>query len=187
MVYVKRMLMFRRALLLLAAVCALGGVFLSYTGNPAAAEPSAQSAAGLAHAIEENFVIFRERPASRMPAEVAASVASPERFGRNAAQAREFRTAHGSGWIIPGDGWLCIVVPDPVDWYGTSCNTVESALIRGVTVAIRDSKTYEGYETTLIPDGSTAKLSSGSLPLRDDAGIVSVEVGGDQEVAVTRD
>jgi hypothetical protein len=132
-----------------------------------------------------NFAIFRERPPVSMPADVAAMMASPARFGRNANLAREISTPHGTGWIVPGDKMLCIIVPDPVDSYGTGCNTLASSLVRGLVLAMRDGPRGPGTSTALIPDGARATLSSGSLPLRSTTGVVSNRIEADEDLVVT--
>ena len=137
-----------------------------------------------------SFAIFRDREATGMPAELVDSLASPQRFGRNAALAREISTVEGPGWVVPGNGYVCLVVPDPEGGHATSCNTIESARVRGVLVGIRDRNTGAGYSTTIVPDGAQATLAttSGSalraaaLPTTD--GVVSLRVTGDQQVVV---
>lgn len=137
--------------------------------------------------IREGFSIFRELPAAAMPADIATTLASPERFGRNAALAREIDTKFGRGWVVPGDDAICVIVPDGSGGYGTSCNTVESALQRGVLVGMRDREAGTGYEIVLVPDGAEATLSTGSAPLRKRHGVVAGSVTAGQELTVRQD
>jgi hypothetical protein len=101
--------------------------------------------------IEESFKIFRDRSATPMPAKIAAQVGSPSRFGRNPNLARRIRTPTGDGWIIPGDGWLCIAMPDPVDGYGTSCLPTQIAAKQGLYVGLSGGKG--------IPAGMSAQVA----------------------------
>lgn len=147
-------------------------------GAPAAVE-------AVAPELLKHFAIFREAPPASMPEDVAASLASPARFGRNAAFAREVSTPAGPGWVVPGDGVLCLIAPDPVDSYGTSCNKTENVILQGISVALRSGPSGAGYITALIPDGAQAKLNTGSLPLRSDRGVVSAKLVADQDLEVT--
>jgi hypothetical protein len=143
--------------------------------------------------IAATFAIFREREATGMPADLAESMASPRRFGRNPALAREIATAEGPGWVVPGNGYVCLVVRDPQtdSEYGTSCNTLASARVRGVLAAVRDQDTGDGYATVLVPDGAEATLSpttsgasraGGELPSND--GVVSQQLTDEQDILV---
>ena len=110
--------------------------------------------------ITNNFVLFRDQPASPIPPDIAARVASSERFGRNADLARSIQTPHGTGWVIPGDHWLCIVMPDPVDGYGESCNPTSTAIERGLWIRLAgDSPDAKASDALLVPDGTQVHTS----------------------------
>lgn len=102
-------------------------------------------------AITQSFRLFREQAAEPMPAEVAAQVGSPARFGRNPQLARKVKTVTGDGWVIPGNGWICIAIPDPVDSYATSCQPTEVVAARGLYVGLSGG---EG-----IPPGKSAQVA----------------------------
>lgn len=106
--------------------------------------------------IRTRFAIFREQPATPMPAKLAEQIASPHRYGRNADLARSIRTPYGTGYVIPGDGHLCIAVPDPVDGFGESCVDTETATQLGLWVRlVGDGPDAKAMDTIVMPDGTT--------------------------------
>lgn len=126
------------------------------------AEPTV-AARELAPAIVENFALFRERAAAKMPDDVARQVGSPTRYGRNVSLARAIETVTGTGWVIPGDGYLCLAVPDPVDGYGTTCAPTEVAVRQGLALTLSGN----------LPDGKAAEtlvVADGVRALRDTDG-----------------
>ncbi|MFL5844314.1 MAG: hypothetical protein ACJ762_06440 [Solirubrobacteraceae bacterium] len=105
-------------------------------------------------AIKEHFAIFRDQPASAMPADAAVAVGSPGRYGRNSDLAREIRTPSGPGYVIPANGYMCIAIPDPVDGYGESCASTEDAISRGLWVRlVGDQAESRAIDAFVIPDG----------------------------------
>ncbi len=136
-------------------------------------------------AVRDHFALFRDQPAAKIPSDVAAAVASPARFGRNPDLAREIATTYGKGWIVPGDGYLCIIVPDPdFGGYGTGCDTVENAVARGLVLTRRQGPDGPGNAVGLVPDGAQAALTRGSLPLRTSGGVVNSPVRADEELDI---
>lgn len=106
--------------------------------------------------IMNNFALFRDRPATPMPAGVAEAIASPGKFGRNAGFARSIQTPYGTGWVIPDDGYMCIAIPDPVDGYGESCTSTDVALKQGLWVGLAgDTPSAKSLDSILVPDGAT--------------------------------
>lgn len=106
-------------------------------------------------AAEANFRLFREQPATPMPAEVAAQIGSPKRFGRNPNLARKIKTVTGDGWVIPGNGWVCIAIPDPVDSYGTTCQPISDAVRRGIVIGLSGGAGIpagKSAQVALLPD-----------------------------------
>jgi hypothetical protein len=85
-----------------------------------------------------------------IPADVVAQAAGPGRFGRNPELARAVETATGRGWVVPGRGTICLVVPDPVDGYGVSCKPTAAAAEQGVAVQLVAPE--ESNTSTLLPD-----------------------------------
>lgn len=112
-------------------------------------------------------VLRRDRSAAdRLPAD-ALPAAGPGRFGRNPGLARAVRTTTGTGWVVPGDGVVCLVVPDLVDGYGTSCAPTGVVAAEGLTVGVASDDGASA--TTLAPDGAT-------VVVEDDAGRRTREV-----------
>lgn len=113
--------------------------------------------------IANNFALFRAQGATPMPADLAKALGSPTKFGRNAALARKITTPSGTGWVIPGDGFICLAVPDPVDGYGESCTATDVVVKQGLWVGLRgDGPDAKSLDTVLVPDGKVAVVDSGS-------------------------
>lgn len=118
---------------------------------------------GVQQPIEESFKIFRDQVATPMPAEIAAQIGSPKRFGRNSDLARKIKTVTGDGWVIPGDGWLCLAMPDPVDGYGTSCLPTQIAAKQGLYVGLSGGKGIAAgmsAQTALVSDAMARTVSA---------------------------
>lgn len=135
--------------------------------------------------VREHFALFRDRPASGMPADVAEVMASPERFGRNPALARSIDTVRGKGWVVPGDGYLCVVLENPIAGYGTSCVPTADAIRQGLRNELSD--VYPDGQvavTVVLPDGARAVRGDGSVvPARDSVSSVLVARGQALNVA----
>lgn len=112
------------------------------------------------------FKLLRTVAPTPMPADVAEAVGSPQRYGRNPHLARQINTLTGPGYVIPGDGYLCIVVKDPVDGWGTTCNTTVDAVRQGLSIGLHDA-TGKGIDTVLVPDDAHAVrlIGSSTAPL----------------------
>lgn len=143
---------------LAAAGIAAGGSAIA-ANEPAApaALPTAPAAAPPAIGAVQpdqaaNFRVLRRprRASDVIPADVVAQVASPGRFGRNPQLARAVETATGKGWVVPGRDTVCLVVPDPVDGYGTSCKSTAEAADEGLGVQLIAPD--ESTSSTLLPD-----------------------------------
>jgi hypothetical protein len=179
-------------LLALAALTALAVMLLSHNAAQAAApngvtpatldEPtpfeawSAPTTAitAVGEDVKSHFTLFRDYPATGMPAGVAISMASPEHYGRNAALARAIDTPYGQGWVVPGDGYLCIVVPNTVPGYAEGCSPVDYAVQNGLWQRLDGDATLD---TVLAPDGTTAQLGGGrNAPSQNDEGVTSAFV-----------
>jgi hypothetical protein len=109
-----------------------------------------------------SFKLLRTTPPTPMPADVIAGIGSPERFGRNPALARAIKTPTGTGWVIPGDGFLCIAIPDPVDGWGSTCLPTDVAAVRGLDIGLTaaDGRTIE---TMLVPDDAPVEKVTGPV------------------------
>lgn len=99
------------------------------------------------------FRVFRrpQRPSDAIPADVAAAVASPARFGRNPGLARAVQTPTGKGWVVPGRGVVCLVVPGAAEGYVTTCNPTAAAVDDGLNLQLVSPD--ESTSATLVPDG----------------------------------
>jgi hypothetical protein len=116
-------------------------------------------------------------------------VAGPTRYGRNPAFAREIETTTGPGWVVPGDGYLCIVVPDPIDGYGTSCNETKDVVRRGIAIELRGGAVRDGQaaQTRLLTDRQVADaVRQGRLDAAPEDGVVSATVAIEDTNAITR-
>jgi hypothetical protein len=97
--------------------------------------------------------VLRRAPvaADEMPA-AARDAAGPGLFGRNPDLARAIATPTGTGWVVPGDDTVCVVVPDPVDGYATSCSPTAVVATGGLTVGLADADSSTAV--ALVPDGA---------------------------------
>jgi hypothetical protein len=157
------MLMRARGALAVAAVAAIAsaGVALAGESNESASVTRASDAPVIAavRAVQPQakaaFKLLRDVAPSQPPADVIEQVGSPTRYGRNAALARKIRTATGEGWVIPGDGYLCIAIEDPGIGWGTSCVPTAVAAERGLAIGLTGAD-GRSKETLLVPDGKSA-------------------------------
>jgi hypothetical protein len=105
--------------------------------------------------VVRSFRLFREREASPVPAHLVHMIASPTRFGRNPVLARSIDTPYGTGWVIPGDGYLCLAVPGPIGNYGVTCSPTEVAVKEGLWGRHSgQDQNDEVLETLVVPDGN---------------------------------
>jgi hypothetical protein len=141
--------------------------------------------------IASAFPLFDETAAaSRMPASVVAQVGSSLRYGRNAALARPVDTPNGTGWVIPGDGYLCLAVPDPVNGYGSTCLPTAVAATRGLWLRLGGARADgKVVDTVVVPRSmeavETTPAQTGKVPLtRTGDGVASgvVDASGDPSV-----
>ncbi|WP_157260530.1 hypothetical protein [Patulibacter minatonensis] len=156
--------------------------------SPTAAQPTAIPAVQADQ--RETLRIFRRARTAKdaLPAE-AVPVASDARFGRNPHLSRAIDTPTGKGWVVPGDDVVCVVVPDPVDGYGTSCAPTAVVERDGLTVGIVGDDTSAAI--TLVPDGasvSTTDDADRTTAVRPDAsGVVVTDPERTDSIAVRTD
>lgn len=142
--------------------------------SPEEAQRVTTAVAAVQQQILDSFAIFRDRPATPMPADVAEQVGSPRRYGRNPNLARKITTVTGDGWVVPGDGWLCIAMPDPVDGFGTTCLPTQIAAARGLHVALSGGKGIpagKSAQTALVSDATAGALVAQGVDV--DAGVLT--------------
>lgn len=136
--------------------------------------------------ILENFAIFREQGATPMPADVAEQVASPKRFGRNPDLARKIATVTGDGWVIPGDGFVCIAMPDPVDGFATSCLPTQIVAERGLYVSLSGGKGIPAgasAQTALVSDATADAIRARGEDAVGAGGVLTGVVDGGSIIA----
>jgi hypothetical protein len=187
----------------LASAIAIGGAALAGAAPgageapaPSATEqalfgPTTKAVATVSPEIQGTLSIFRTRTATPVPAALVPRIASPTKYGRNAALARQIQTVTGTGYVIPGDGYVCIVVPDPVDGYGSTCSAIDDVKRRGLYIGLTEGAIPAGKhaQTVVVPDGATASVpgkSGAASKSSSTAGVISelVDVGDDIVVDV---
>jgi hypothetical protein len=99
------------------------------------------------------FRVFRRprRASDVIPADVAAAMAGPGRFGRNPGLSRAVQTPSGKGWVVPGRDVVCLIAPSPTEGYITTCNSTTAASDDGLKLQIVTPE--ESSSSTLLPDG----------------------------------
>ncbi|WP_324910795.1 hypothetical protein [Baekduia sp.] len=127
--------------------------------------PSPSPIAAVQPQAKAAFKVLRDVAPSVMPADVVAQVGSSGRYGRNAALARKISTPTGDGWVIPGNGYVCIAVNDTGYGWGTSCVPTDFAAEHGLAIGLMDAK-GRTKETLVVPDGKTAAEIEGPASTR---------------------
>lgn len=157
--------------------------------------PSPSSNRSVASGVQadqaRNFAIFgRARTsADAMPAAAREQVGNSRHSGRNVDLSRAIATTTGRGWAVPGNGSVCLVVPDPVDGYGITCPNTERAATHGlIAILVSPSEPEVANVTMLSPRGSRifATLENGQRrDLRADAdGVISERLEGGVKISV---
>jgi hypothetical protein len=196
------MLTHRRITLLLSgtgavAALAVGGSAVAFNDAPVETEPTPAPSFAPAPIGEIQpdqaaaFRVFRrpQQPSDVMPADVAAAVAGPGRFGRNPGLARAVETATGKGWVVPGRGVVCLVVPRDTEGYATTCNPTSVATDNGLSLQI--VAPGESSSSTLVPDGArvvVAQEDDSTDAVRPDAsGMAATDTTDAERVTVVTD
>ncbi len=142
-------------------------------------------------AQSEHFAVFRRArtAADAVPAAAKAGVGDSRASGRNLALSRAIQTPTGRGMVSPGNGTICLSVPDPVDGYGVTCGETDRVVAKGLALMmISPERPSVAQVTLLLPDGATAKSvarDSRTTDLRPDAdGIVATEVATGSSITV---
>ena len=138
-----------------------------------------------------SFAVFaRERTrADEMPAEARRQVGNSRHSGRNIDHSRAISTPSGRGWAVPGNGAICLVVPDPVDGYGISCLDTDRAATHGLMAMLVSPSAPEVANVTMLsPRGSCVVLTKedgAQRELRADAsGVVATAIRDGVKVTV---
>lgn len=132
------------------------------TVQAALTAPATSPVTEVSPTLRASFKLFRTGAPAAVPPAVAQSSDRPNTFGRNARLARAIHTETGTGYVIPGDGFVCIMVPDPVDGWAESCVPVNVAAQTGIDVGLT-AASGKTIETRLIPDGKTAVELAGPV------------------------
>jgi hypothetical protein len=176
---------FGASVVLAVALCA--SIAVAGGAGQAAVATAPQPVATVPPEVREHFALFRTQRATPLPLEVAEAAGSPLFFGRNANLARRISTVSGTGWVIPGHDHLCVVVPDPVEGYGTVCSANSWVKDHGLVIGLTGAS-YGGNTavTVVAPDSGVVTLgdSQSSRPIASDHGVVSRVVATDQALAV---
>lgn len=192
------MLRYTRYLAVAATVAGVGGIVASgaLSNEGAMPDPRPTQVATMALTVDpdlvDSFSVLRVRdtPGDSMPADAISATASPERYGRNAQLAKGVDTINGRGWVVPGHEAICLVVPDPVDGYGSSCVSAAYATKFGVIVGMVAPEDPETVRVSmLLPDGANVKVRSGrengdALAV-DDEGMIAAMVPAGSVLEVT--
>jgi hypothetical protein len=158
--------------------------------------PAMPAAVALATVVQPDqaaafTVLNRPRTAGdAMPAEARAQVGNGPQSGRNVDLSRAISTVTGRGWVIPGNGTVCLVVPDPVDGYALACNPTERASSGGVLSMLISSETPDvAHVTLLVPDESSVAVTMADGKRRslaaDADGVVSATLTRAKEIVVS--
>lgn len=172
-----------------------GGVAL-VTGAPSdTASPYALSSRPVASDLQDDqrqgFAAFARarNAADQVPSDVREQVGNSTLSGRNLDLSRAVSTTTGKGWAVPGNGSVCLVVPDPLEGYGVTCLDTRLALKQGVVaILIPPTRPIKAEFTMLAPRGSrvTATMNDGrpKLLTADADGVVGATLAEAREVSV---
>lgn len=143
------------------------------------------------------FAVLRQprTPADSLPADTLRVFQGDDpsrglRFGGNLDLSRSIEVSGGKGWVIPGNGMLCIIAPDPAlaygsdDAWGVGCARDTSLHTTGVPIIFGEPGAGHLNVTLLVPDGSTVseRDSSGTVtevPVNEDGVVAGKFSGGD--------
>jgi hypothetical protein len=127
--------------------------------------------------------------ADQVPTKVREQIGNSTVSGRNLDLSRAVSTTTGKGWAVPGNGTVCLVVPDPPVGYGVTCLDTGVALKQGlVAMLVTPTRPIKAELTMLAPQGShvRATMNDGSARTlgADNDGVVSATLPGAREVSV---
>lgn len=108
-----------------------------------------------------SFAMFRRAPTASdaLPAGVRSLLGETAVTGKNVDLARAVTTAAGTAWVVPGDGAICIALPDPVDIVGLGCATTQFAAKYGALAELYNPGDPDTRLVgILLPDGGSATV-----------------------------
>lgn len=157
--------------------------------SPAATTPAPIGAVQPEQARTLAVLARPQRASDAVPAEVATDAAGPGRFGRNPELSRAITTPAGRGWVVPGDDVICLVLPDPVDGYATTCGPTQTVAAKGLTLALVDEQATTAV-TVVPPDAEVvATTPEGDRETLEPnaSGVVAVSDASADKVTVVTD
>jgi hypothetical protein len=163
----------------------------SERSGPAPSETSHVKITAVQPEQAQQFAIFRrgQTPRDTPPQAAKQMLGESRETGKNIGLARAFDTPHGTGWAIPGDGNLCLAMPDPVDGFGLVCQKTDPTAAEGLLGIMVDPKKPGRHTIMLLTaDGAdvSAEFADGTTrSLRVREGIVSETLVDARSVAVT--
>lgn len=140
---------------------------------------------------QKQFAVFQRAHGitDDMPPSVAKLLGESDITGKNLALARRFATADGSGWAIPGNGSVCIALPDRLGLLGLSCSSSEDAAAHGaIAMMIGPDEPARVLLGLVVPHGAAvvAQFKDGrTQALRDVDGVVSTALTAADAVELT--
>lgn len=185
----------KKAALVAAAACvavgsAATGVIAATTSDDEDPAPPFVKSGELIKAVQpdqaEAFAIFaRERTRSDvMPAGAQKQLGDNSTFGRPASLSRAIATATGTGWALPGDGVICLAVPDPIDSYGVTCTPTVTAKSDGAMLLLGDVDHPGTFRLTmLLPKDASLSIDGVKLSADTD-GVVSKRIESSSSVQI---
>lgn len=155
---------------------------------PTAAQPAPVTAVQSDQYRQLRVLRRARRLSDAMPLS-AQRMASPARFGRNPWLSRAIGTPIGKGWVVPGDGTVCILIPDPIDGYAMSCAPTSVVTSAGLTVGLADAR--RSVAVTLVPDQARVVVTQEDRSVEpqapDESGVVTTDARQADHVDVTTD
>lgn len=175
-----------------AATGAVPGILGWSPGGPSNQPPVSDVDPALVKAFP---ILARPRTrADDLPAGVRRRMTRVHTEGENVVLSRAVRTASGVGWIVPANGGLCVVVPDPAlsdptENWGMGCSPTSFVTTYGsLTGTFRPDRPYESTFTALVPAGGRLIVTyrdghREALPVTD--GVATGHVTGATALAVS--
>lgn len=148
---------------ILGIIAAIGCVGTALAGDDAPTSSAPLSPDGPPRAqIDElqgdqtrNFAIFQRARTSQdvMPSDVRALLGETDITGKNVDLARRVPTPDGDAWAIPGNGAVCLALPDPHDTLGLTCAPTDVAMARGEVAMIVAGSEPRVLLGVIVPEG----------------------------------
>jgi hypothetical protein len=126
------------------------------------------------------FDVFRGPVATGLPDEVASS---RDRMGLNPDLARSIPTTNGEAWVIPGDHWVCLVVPMPGQrTYGKTCLPSDVAASKGIWARTGNPADPDiSYDTLVVPKGVSSVKIGGRELAPSPSGVINAKVSPSED------